>query len=65
MAEIWAKPTLFDFGLSLNKDNMSKKNSNGSFFPKNIKNSPLFRKNMGEEQEKKNKGLEKFGKNLK
>ena len=32
MAEIWPKPTLFDFGPSLNKDNMAK----------NIKNSPLF-----------------------
>jgi hypothetical protein len=33
MAEIWPKPTLFDFGPSLNKDNMAK-NSKGSFFQK-------------------------------
>jgi hypothetical protein len=33
MAEILSKPTLFDFGPSLNKNNMAK-NSKGSFFQK-------------------------------
>ena len=33
MAEIWPKPTLFDFGPSLNKDNMAK-NAKRSFFQK-------------------------------
>jgi hypothetical protein len=45
-----AKTYALRFWASLNKDNMAK-NSKGSFF-KNIKNSPLFRKNMGEEQKK-------------
>ena len=51
MAEIWAKPTLFDFGSSLNKDNMEK--IQRGLFSKIIQNSPLFRKNLTEEQKKK------------
>jgi hypothetical protein len=51
MAEIWPKPTLFDFGPSLNKDNMAKIFKR-VFFSENIYNSPLFRKNIREEQKK-------------
>jgi hypothetical protein len=55
MAEIWPKPTLFYFGPSLYRDNMAKYPK--GLFPKNIYNSPLFRKNLGEEQKK---GLQYF-----
>ena len=56
MAEIWPKPTLLDFGRPSIRT-IWQKIQKGLFF-KNIKNSPLFRKNMGEEQKKKD--LQKY-----
>ena len=57
MAEIWPKPTLWDFGRPSIRT-IWQKIQKGLFF----KNSPLFRKNMGEEQKKK-KVFIFFGKN--